>query len=266
MATVPPLRDLLSNPFKAGYGALPRVFAGREPEFRDLEVMAARTRAGIYEQARRVQGIRGIGKTVLLGEYEQWASDSGLWVTSLTVAPGAGFAGRAMGSTAPTRSPRAAPSPSWRWRTGEQSCPWSSRPVAAMSDSSPGLVDADRAASPHQSLAATEQCETHEDEDGDGDGEQHGPESRGVASLPAIVRRHCVRCRSRPATRRAASGHGGASTRRHRGTSSPSPQGRRSRGHAAAAGQRLSRSMPAPTVRLVVSSMRMKLPVERLRA
>ncbi len=97
MATVPPLRDLLSNPFTPGYGALPRVFAGRESEFRDLEVMAARTRAGIYEQARRVQGIRGIGKTVLLGEYEQWASDSGLWVTSLTVAPGAGFVGRLVG-------------------------------------------------------------------------------------------------------------------------------------------------------------------------
>lgn len=96
------MRDPLSNPFTPGYGALPRVFAGREVEFRDLEVMAERSRAGIYEQARRVQGVRGIGKTVLLGEFEQWAVDGGWWVTSVSVAPGAGLIGRLARSLAAT--------------------------------------------------------------------------------------------------------------------------------------------------------------------
>lgn len=96
------MRDPVANPFTPGYGALPRVFAGRETEFRDLEVMATRTRAGIYEQARRVQGIRGIGKTVLLGEYEQWALDGGWWVTSVSVAPGAGLVTRLVRGLADT--------------------------------------------------------------------------------------------------------------------------------------------------------------------
>lgn len=100
------MRDDLTNPFTPGYGALPRVFAGREAEFRDLEVMAVRTRGGVYEQARRVQGIRGIGKTVLLGEFEQWATDGGWWVTSLTVAPGAGLVGRLARSLAATIAAR----------------------------------------------------------------------------------------------------------------------------------------------------------------
>ena len=98
----------MTNPFTPGYGALPRVFAGREVEFRDLEVMAVRARQGIYEQARRVQGIRGIGKTVLLGEYEQWATDEGLWVTSVTVPPGPGLLGRLIGRLADTIAARSA--------------------------------------------------------------------------------------------------------------------------------------------------------------
>lgn len=96
------MRDPLSNPFTPGYGALPRVFAGREGEFRDLEVMAQRSRSGIYEQARRVQGVRGIGKTVLLGEFAQWATDGGWWVTSVSVAPGTALVGRLARSLAAT--------------------------------------------------------------------------------------------------------------------------------------------------------------------
>lgn len=90
----PVVRTTLNDPFTPGYGALPQVFAGREVEFADLEVMAQRTRAGIFEPARRIQGVRGIGKTVLLGEYEQWGRAQGLWVLSMAVGPGPGLTAR----------------------------------------------------------------------------------------------------------------------------------------------------------------------------
>ncbi len=86
-ADVPVGRTPTANPFTPGYGALPQVFAGRESEFRDLEVMAQRIRGGVYEQARHVVGVRGIGKTALLGEFAQWATDGGWWVVGADVAP-----------------------------------------------------------------------------------------------------------------------------------------------------------------------------------
>lgn len=80
-------RDPVRNPFTPGYGALPSVFAGREPEFRDLEIMTQRIQQGIYEQARHVVGVRGIGKTVLLAEYAHESQAKGLIVVQLSVAP-----------------------------------------------------------------------------------------------------------------------------------------------------------------------------------
>lgn len=94
------MRTALSDPFTPGYGAMPQVFAGREVEFADLEVMARRTQAGIFEPARRIQGIRGIGKTVLLGEYAQWAGGEGFWVASMAIGPGGGLPGRVVSACA----------------------------------------------------------------------------------------------------------------------------------------------------------------------
>lgn len=87
MATDTSRRTAEANPFTPGYGALPHVFAGREPEFRDLQVMAERVRRGTYEQARHVTGVRGIGKTALLGELTEWAVDGGWWVVGADIAP-----------------------------------------------------------------------------------------------------------------------------------------------------------------------------------
>lgn len=81
-------RSPLDNPFTPGYGNLPRVFAGREAEFADLELMGERVRRRIYEQARQVTGVRGIGKTALLREYAQWGREQGMWVIELTAVPG----------------------------------------------------------------------------------------------------------------------------------------------------------------------------------
>lgn len=78
----------MDNPFTPGYGNLPRVFAGREAEFADLELMGERVRRRVYEQARQVTGVRGIGKTALLREYGQWGREQGMWVVEVTAVPG----------------------------------------------------------------------------------------------------------------------------------------------------------------------------------
>ncbi|HUG84205.1 MAG TPA: ATP-binding protein, partial [Euzebya sp.] len=81
-------RSAVENPFTPGYGNLPRVFAGREAEFADLELMGRRVRRGTYEQARQLTGVRGIGKTALLREYAHWAEEEGLWVVEMAAVPG----------------------------------------------------------------------------------------------------------------------------------------------------------------------------------
>ena len=72
-------RDVGRNPFTPGFGNLPRVFAGRKPEFADLDTMVERVSKGIYEQARMVTGDRGMGKTALLREFEQEQLELGRW-------------------------------------------------------------------------------------------------------------------------------------------------------------------------------------------
>ena len=87
-------RDPTSNPFTPGYGNLPRVFAGRALEFTDLELLAMRAQNGIYEQARMVTGVRGIGKTALLKEYSQWLAEQEAWTVSVAAPPGTALLGR----------------------------------------------------------------------------------------------------------------------------------------------------------------------------
>lgn len=87
-------RTAIDNPFTPGFGNLPAVFAGREREFADLELMVARLAAGIYEQPRMVTGDRGVGKTTLLREFEQEQVEAGRWVVRSSATPGDAIVGR----------------------------------------------------------------------------------------------------------------------------------------------------------------------------
>jgi hypothetical protein len=71
--------DRARNPYTPNAGAPPRYFAGRAAEVEDFRILLRRLAAGYTEQSVVVTGLRGVGKTVLLGEYRRIADEEG-WV------------------------------------------------------------------------------------------------------------------------------------------------------------------------------------------
>jgi hypothetical protein len=71
--------DRARNPYTPNAGAPPRFLAGRRTEVDDFRLLLQRLRAGYTEQSLVVTGLRGVGKTVLLGEYQKIASEED-WV------------------------------------------------------------------------------------------------------------------------------------------------------------------------------------------
>lgn len=67
--------DRARNPYTPNAGAPPRYFAGRAAEVEDFRVLLKRLAAGYTEQSVVVTGLRGVGKTVLLGEYRRIAEE-----------------------------------------------------------------------------------------------------------------------------------------------------------------------------------------------
>lgn len=71
--------DRARNPYTPNAGAPPRYLAGRRSEVEDFRVLLQRLSAGYTEQSVVTTGLRGVGKTVLLGEYEKIAAEES-WV------------------------------------------------------------------------------------------------------------------------------------------------------------------------------------------
>lgn len=67
--------DRATNPYTPNAGAPPRYLAGRRAEVDDFRTLLRRLRRGYTEQSVIVTGLRGVGKTVLLGEYQKIARD-----------------------------------------------------------------------------------------------------------------------------------------------------------------------------------------------
>ena len=72
--------DPRRNPYAPGAGAEPPALVGRDRELEAFDVLLVRLGAGRPEQSLLVTGRRGVGKTVLLGAFEQRARAEG-WVT-----------------------------------------------------------------------------------------------------------------------------------------------------------------------------------------
>ena len=68
------------NPYTPNAGARPPALVGRDSEIEAFDVLLSRLRAGRTEQSLLVTGLRGVGKTVLLGALEEQARLAG-WVT-----------------------------------------------------------------------------------------------------------------------------------------------------------------------------------------
>lgn len=73
--------DRARNPYTPNAGAPPRFLAGRQAEVEDFRVLLRRLGNGYTEQSLVVTGLRGVGKTVLLGEYQKIAAEEG-WVAA----------------------------------------------------------------------------------------------------------------------------------------------------------------------------------------
>lgn len=69
--------DRRDNPYTPNAGAKPPVLVGREQELETFEILLGRLAAARTEQSLIVVGLRGVGKTVLLGEFRQSALDHG---------------------------------------------------------------------------------------------------------------------------------------------------------------------------------------------
>jgi hypothetical protein len=69
------------NPYTPGAGRKPRVLAGRDPDLENVQALVERLSGGGYERSLIYFGLRGVGKTVLLMEFDALASEAG-WATT----------------------------------------------------------------------------------------------------------------------------------------------------------------------------------------
>jgi hypothetical protein len=69
------------NPYTPGAGRKPRLLAGRDPDLENVQALVERLSGGGYERSLIYSGLRGVGKTVLLMEFDALASEAG-WATT----------------------------------------------------------------------------------------------------------------------------------------------------------------------------------------
>jgi AAA ATPase domain len=83
--------DLYRNPYRPGAGAPPPILTGREREIQAIEVLVGRLSRGMGERSVVFTGLRGVGKTALLGVAEKSAEDAGWVAQSVEARPGRDF-------------------------------------------------------------------------------------------------------------------------------------------------------------------------------
>jgi AAA ATPase domain len=72
--------DYRDDPYTPGSGVRPPMLAGRDNDLDAFEILMARVARGQHERSLVYSGLRGVGKTVLLREFELRAREAG-WVT-----------------------------------------------------------------------------------------------------------------------------------------------------------------------------------------
>ncbi|WP_158847304.1 ATP-binding protein [Saccharothrix deserti] len=83
--------DPVRNPFAPGAGQRPPELAGRDKELRAFEVVLERVARGRPERSLVLTGLRGVGKTVLLGELRSMAVKRGWGAGKIEARPEAGL-------------------------------------------------------------------------------------------------------------------------------------------------------------------------------
>lgn len=59
----------MTNPYIPNAGAEPQALIGRDDQLASFELLLRRIERGMTEQSMIVSGLRGVGKTVLLGRF-----------------------------------------------------------------------------------------------------------------------------------------------------------------------------------------------------
>jgi hypothetical protein len=103
------------DPYTPNAGAKPPALVGRDEELEAFEVLLNRLQAGHAEQSLLITGLRGVGKTVLLGAFEERARLAG-WVTVETEITKSSEFGPRMAHLARRALLQVAPKDRWRDR------------------------------------------------------------------------------------------------------------------------------------------------------
>lgn len=77
--------DALTNPYTPNAGAEPQAVVGRDDQLASFDLLLARIERGRTEQSMIITGLRGVGKTVLLGQFRTKALAKGWVVVELEV-------------------------------------------------------------------------------------------------------------------------------------------------------------------------------------
>ena len=79
--------DPVRNPYSPGAGTRPPALVGREREIEAMDIALQRLRLGRHGRSAMLTGLRGVGKTVLLNEFEQLAQARGYFHESTSPFP-----------------------------------------------------------------------------------------------------------------------------------------------------------------------------------
>lgn len=77
--------DRLRNPYTPNAGATPQAIVGRDDQLATFDLILARLAKGRTEQSMIITGLRGVGKTVLLGQFREKGESAGWVVLELEV-------------------------------------------------------------------------------------------------------------------------------------------------------------------------------------
>ena len=69
--------DPVRNPYSPGAGTRPPALVGRDDEIEAMDIALQRMRLGRDGRSQMLTGLRGVGKTVMLNEFEQIADARG---------------------------------------------------------------------------------------------------------------------------------------------------------------------------------------------
>lgn len=108
--------DRLRNPYTPNAGARPPVLVGRAALIADFDLLLDRVAAGYTDKGYIVTGLRGVGKTVLLAEFEELARSKQMVVITHEVAKSPGSFSQRFPSLARRALLEVSPADKWKAR------------------------------------------------------------------------------------------------------------------------------------------------------